>query len=195
MISLYISRITWLHRIPAGAKLAGLAIASMIALPVGSWAVLALACAAVISIYLTLGRPGTERLWSLRLLLPLVLGIGLFQALVMSWEAAWLSVFRILFMVMLADLVTASTPMQDMMRVVLPLFAPFRLIGLRPKALALSVALVIRFIPVLAAQWSAQSDAWRARSGRRPGYKLIIPFISRALARTDQIAESIAARK
>jgi biotin transport system permease protein len=195
MISLYISSTTWLHRIPAGAKLAGLAIASVLVLPVGDWALLSIACTAAVAVYFSLGAPGVARLWSLRILLPLVLGIGLFQGLVMSWESALVSVFRILFMVMLADLVTASTPMQDMMRVVLPLVAPFKLIGLKPKTLALSVALVIRFIPVLAAQWAAQSDAWRARSGRRPGFKLIIPFISRALARTDQIAESIAARK
>jgi biotin transport system permease protein len=194
VISLYISRRTWLHTIPAGAKLAGLAIASIMVLPVGNWAVLAAACAAVFFMYLSLGKPGATRLWSLRIVLPLVLGIGLFQGLVMSWEAALLSVFRILFMVMLADLVTASTPMQDMMRVVLPLFAPLKFIGLKPRTVALAVALVIRFIPVLAAQWAAQSDAWRARSGKRPGFKLIIPFISRALARTDQIAESIAAR-
>lgn len=195
MISLYISRSTWLHEIPAGAKLAALAIASLLVLPVANWALLAIACAATIALYFSLGNPGIARIWGLRILLPLVFGIGLFQALVMSWEAALLSVFRILFMVMLADLVTASTPMQDMMRVVLPLFAPLKLIGFKPKILALSVALVIRFIPVLAVQWSSQSDAWRARSGRRPGFKLIIPFVSRALARTDQIAESIAARK
>jgi biotin transport system permease protein len=195
VISLYISRATWLHRVPAGVKLALLAIASLLVLPVGNWILLALACAAVVALYFSLGKLGPGRLWSLRILLPLVLGIGIFQALFTGLEAALLSVFRILFMVMLADLVTASTPMQDMMRVVLPLFAPFKLIGLKPKTLALSVALVIRFIPVLAAQWSAQSDAWRARSGKRPGYKLIIPFISRALARTDQIAESIVARK
>ena len=195
MISLYISRATWLHKIPAGAKLAGLAVASIMALQAGNWRALALACAVAISIYLSLRRPGLARLWSLRILVPLVLGIGIFQGLVMSWEAALLSVFRIFLMVILADLVTASTPMQNMMRVVLPLFAPFKLIGLQPKILALCVALVIRFIPVLAAQWAAQSDAWRARSGKRPGFKLIIPFISRALARTDQIAESIAARK
>lgn len=195
MISLYISSRTWLHNIPAGAKLAALAIASLSVLPVANWALLAIACTATTALYCSLGKPGIARLWGLRILLPLVLAIGFFQVLVMSWEAALLSIFRILFMVMLADLVSASTPMQDMMRVVLPLFTPFKLIGLKPKTLALSAALVIRFIPLLAAQWSAQSDAWRARSAKRPGFKLIIPFVSRALARTDQIAESIAARK
>lgn len=195
MISLYISRMTWLHRLPAGAKLVLLALASLLVLPVQEWRWLALACAAVVGLYCSLGKAGTARLASLKIILPLIIGIGIFQGLSTSWEAALLSVFRILFMVMLADLVTASTPMQDMMRVVLPLFAPLKFLGLQPKTLALAVALVIRFVPVLAVQWSAQSDAWRARSGRRPGYKLIIPFISRALARTDQIAESIAARK
>jgi len=195
MISLYISNITWAHRIPAWIKLSGLALASVLVLPLRDGSLLLAACFFVVLAYLSLGRPGRVRFLRLGMLLPLILGLGLFQGLVMSWDAALISVTRILLMVMLADLVTATTPMQDMIRVVLPLFKPLKALGVNPGALALSVALVIRFIPVLSAQWSAQSDAWRSRAGRRPGFKLIIPFIHQALKRTDQIAEAIASRK
>jgi biotin transport system permease protein len=113
----------------------------------------------------------------------------------MTWQNGLASVFRILLMVMLADLVTATTPMQSMMRAVMPVLKPLSLVGLKPDRLALSVALVVRFVPVLFAQWQAQRDAWKARSNRSPGIKLFPPFMSEALKRTDQIAESIAARK
>ncbi|WVN42005.1 energy-coupling factor transporter transmembrane component T [beta proteobacterium MWH-UniP1] len=195
MISLYISQPTWLHKWRAGAKLLMLAACSIAVLPVGDWRVLLAGCAAVSLVYISLGRVGLNRWLALRALLFLILGLGVFQALVMTWQDGLLSVFRILFMVMLADLVTATTPMQDMIRAVMPVLKPLSVLGLKPDRLALAVALVIRFVPVLFAQWQSQSDAWRARSNRSPGIKLFAPFMSEALKRTDQIAESIAARK
>ena len=195
MISLYISQSTWLHKWPAGAKLLALAACSIILLPVGDWRLLLAGCTAASLLYVSLGRAGLRRWLALKALLPLIIGLGVFQALVMTWQDGLLSVFRILFMVMLADLVTATTPMQAMMRAVTPALKPLSVIGLKPDRLALAVALVIRFVPVLFAQWQAQSDAWRARSNRSPRIKLFAPFMSEALKRTDQIAESIAARK
>jgi biotin transport system permease protein len=127
-------------------------------------------------------------------MLPLILGLGVFQGLLMSWELAALSVTRLLLMIMLADLVTATTPMQEMMRVILPWLRPLQAIGLDPKKLSLAVALVIRFVPVLLAQWQAQGEAWSARSKRRPGFKLIAPFMNETLRRTDYIAEAIVSR-
>jgi biotin transport system permease protein len=195
MVSLYISQSTWLHHWPAGAKLFALAACSMLVLPVGDWRVLFAGCAVASLVYTSLGSSGVRRWLALKTLLPLIIGLGIFQALVMTWQDGLLSVFRILFMVMLADLVTATTPMQAMMRAVMPVLRPLSVIGLKPDRLALAVALVIRFVPVLFAQWQAQSDAWRTRSNRSPRIKLFAPFITEALKRTDQIAESIAARK
>lgn len=194
MISLYISNRTWLHRIPAGTKLAMLAASSMLVLPLHHWALLLLGCTVAVLGYASIGLAGLARLRNLRGLLPLVLGLGLFQGVVASWDTALVSVFKILLMVMLADLVTATTPMQDMMRAIQPLLLPLRMLGLRPARLSLAVALVIRFIPVLLAQWQSQREAWLARSTRRPGIKLLVPFMLCALRRTDQIAESISSR-
>jgi biotin transport system permease protein len=195
MISLYIPQSTWLHKWPAGAKLFALAACSIGLLPVGDWRVLLAACAVASLVYASLGRAGIRRWSALKALLPLIFGLGVFQAVVMTWQDGLVAVFRILFMVMLADMVTATTPMQAMMRAITPVLKPFSMIGLKPDRLALAVALVIRFVPVLFAQWQAQSDAWRARSSRSPRIKLFAPFITEALKRTDQIAESIAARK
>ena len=194
MISLYISQKTWLHQVPAGTKLLALAAISIVVLPVGNILFLALGGCVATGIYLSMGRPGTSRFVGLKAMLPLILGLGVFQGLLMSWELAALSVTRLLLMIMLADLVTATTPMQEMMRVILPWLRPLRVIGVDPKKLSLAVALVIRFVPVLLAQWQAQSEAWSARSKKRSGFKLIAPFMNETLRRTDHVAEAIVSR-
>ncbi len=195
MISLYIAQPSWLHRLPAGLKLLVLLVASLALLPVSNPWALTWGCAVAVGVYASLGRAGVERLIGLRSILLLVLGLGLFQALVMNWHVAWLSVARLIVMIMIADLVSATTPMQDMMRVIRPCLTPLRLFGLNPDRLSLAVALVIRFIPSLLAQWQAQSAAWCARANKSAGVRLLVPFMSLTMSRTEKIAEALIARK
>jgi len=195
MISLYISKQTWLHRLPAAAKLLSLVSVSFLVVSIQDWSVLLTGFALLIIVYLSLGAPGRNRLLGLKALLPIVLGLGVFQGLVMDWDSALLSVTRLLFMIMFADLVTVTTPMQETLRVVAPLLRPLRIFGLDHRRVALAVALVIRFIPLLISQWQTQREAFMARSRRRPGFGLLVPFLSQALRRTDQIAESITSRQ
>jgi biotin transport system permease protein len=195
VISLYIAQPSWLHRLPAGLKLLVLLVASLALLPVSNPWALTWGCAVAVGVYASLGRAGVERLIGLRSILLLVLGLGLFQALVMNWHVAWLSVARLIVMIMIADLVSATTPMQDMMRVIRPCLTPLRLFGLNPDRLSLAVALVIRFIPSLLAQWQAQSAAWRARTNKSAGVRLLVPFMSLTMSRTEKIAEALIARK
>lgn len=195
MISLYISTHTWLHRWPAALKLSILVLGSMFCLSAHEWRWLLVGIVGLGGVYVSLGGPGRKRLIGLKSFVPLIAGLGLFQGLVMDWHLAMLSATRLLFMIMLADLVTVTTPMQNMLRAVAPILRPLRHFGLNPEKLALAVALVIRFIPLLLNQWQAQREAFMARSGRRPGLRLLIPFMAQALRRTDQIAESITARQ
>lgn len=194
MISLYMSQITWLHRIPAGIKLVSVAALSILVLSIDRWEPLTFVFLAGCLVAASLGGQGILRVWDLRALLPIIVAIGVLQAFVASIDAALLSVLRILSMVLLADLVTMTTSMQAMMRAVLPAFSPLRWVGISPKRLSLAVALMIRFIPLLVAQWQAQRDAWRSRSKRKPGFRLLVPFIAQAMRRTHQVAESVAAR-
>src|SRR3546814_7577719 len=85
---------------------------------------------------------------------------------------------RLVLMVLLANLVTMTTTMQALMDAVAPLLRPLRVFGLNPKKLTLAVALVVRFVPVLLASWDARAEAWRARTGRRPSIRLLVPFMA-----------------
>lgn len=194
MISLYISGRSWAHRLPAGLKLAVLLAVSFAVLILDNWRGLLLLMVGLAIAYGSLGRPGLLRLWGLRFLLPLILGLGAFQAVVMGGELAANTVTRVFCMVMLADLVTATTPMQQMLLTMGPIFVPLRYLGINDKSLGLAVALMVRFIPVLIAQWRAHREAWLARTGRKPGLRLLVPFMGQTLARSDRVAEALFAR-
>ena len=195
MISLYLSGQTWLHRIPAAVKLAGLALASIGLLFVKEWIALIPVVLLLALAYASLGRPGRQRLLGLRSLVVLIVALGVFQGLVMDWSQSANTVVRLLMMVMLADLITMTTPLQRLLEITSLLFAPLDRRGNMRRQLAFAVALMIRFVPLLAQQWQAQRWAYRARSSRRPKPFLLAAFFSQALRRTDQIAESIAARE
>lgn len=195
MISVYLSTQTWLHRVPAAPKLILLLLVSLLVMPVRDWRWLVAGAGLLVICYASLGRPGRNRLLGLKALLPIVIGLGAFQGLVMDWNLAALSVARFVVMIMLADLITVTTPLQEMLAVLMPVLRPLRIFGLDHTRLGLAVALVIRFIPLLIRQWQAQREAFIARSQRRPGMGLLIPFVAQALRRTDQIAESITARQ
>lgn len=194
MISSYISHQTWLHRLPAGLKLLCLALCTVMLLPLDHWFGLVAPLMLAAVLYATLGHPGLKRLLRLKSLLPIVLGIGLFQALLTSIDSALLTIFRILVMVMLADLVSITTTMQQMMRSLHPVLRPIRFLGVDTQKLSLMVALVIRFVPLLLSLWHAQSEAWRARANRSGGVRLIAPFVRETLRLADHVSEALAAR-
>lgn len=194
MIAGYIERDGFLHRLPAGVKLGGLALMSVLVLPVSDPWLLGGLLAGIILVYASFGRDGWARLRRWGGLLPLLAFIALLQVWAGSWPAALASVLRILVMVLVADLVTLSTRLQDMMDVFTALLSPFARLGLDVKRLALAVALVLRFVPVLFAAWQGRSEAWRARSPRRPGLVLIGTFFAGALRMADQVAEALDAR-
>ena len=195
MISLYLSGQTWLHRIPAAVKLVGLALASIGLLFIKGWMGLMPVLLLLALAQRCIGQRQKQQLLGLRNLVVLIVALGIFQGLVMDWNQAANTVVRILVMVMLADLVTMTTPLQRLLDLTSLLFAPLDRLGNIRRQLGFAVALMIRFVPLLAQQWDAQRCAYRARTSRRPKPFLLAAFLSQALRKTDQIAESIAARE
>jgi biotin transport system permease protein len=194
MIAGYIAHATWLHRVPAGTKLIALAALSIVVLPVTDWRVLTLGLGLVLVLYASLGREVSSRLVLLRPLMPFLIAIALLQGWLETWPAATAAIARVLFMVLAANLVTFTTTMQGMIDALAPVMSPLRGLGVNPRAPALAVALVLRFVPVLLAAWQQREEAWRARTGRRASIRLIPSFIAEALRMADQVAEALDAR-
>ena len=194
MIAPYLSHRTWLHRIAAGWKLLGLALVSVVLTQMADWRIVLASALAVLALYLLTIERHWRRLRLYAPLLPLLAGIGALQAYASGWETGVASTARLAAMILLADLVTATTPMLAMMDALSPVLRPLRRIGVDENQVSLAVALVIRFMPVLLNEWSRRGEAWRARTGRRPPLRLLAPFAADVLRLADRIAEALDSR-
>lgn len=194
MIGRHLSQRTWLHLVPAGFKLLFVAAATVLFFWMKDPIVLVASLALVLLAYLAFGRESVLRLKLFRFMLPVLIVVGVFQFLSSGFADAVTSVSRLALMVLLADLVTMTTPMMEMMDAFLPVLRPLRHIGLDPSQLALAFALVIRFVPVLLDDWLRRREAWRARGGSRGSWRLVAPWIAGLLRIADHIAEALDAR-
>ncbi len=185
---------TPLHRLPAGAKLAALAAFTVVLFWLKSPVALALALGSVVALHVPWGAAFTTH--AARMLRPL----WPFVAVVAAWHL-WIGeaaagaavILRMVTAVAAANLVTMTTRLSDMITVLERLAAPLAPL-LPPRRLVLAFALVIRFIPTLAARMVQITEAWRARSPRRPGWRVLVPATLAALDDADQAAEALRAR-
>jgi len=195
VLTLAIPGPSWAHRLGAGPKLAALFAAMLVVLQVSSIPVLALALGAVAALYVSLGRrawgPGLQ---GLRPLIWLAVLVVAFHALMSDLTTGLAMALRIFVMVGLANFITLTTPMAEMISVVTRIAAPLRHIGLNPRALGLGMALFLRYIPVLRARAAALRTAWRARSVKRPGVRIVVPLVLTTLDDADQLADALRAR-
>ena len=195
MISLTSPVETWAHRWPAGVKLGLLCVATVGLFAVQNllWHVVFLGV--VLVFY---GLPGwlflCTGLRRLVVLWPFVLVIVAWHFIISDLVIGLVIVLRMLTAVALANLVTMTTRLSDMMGVVRWLTAPMRVFGVRTEGLELAIALVVRFTPVLATKGQMLAMAWRARSVRRVGWRIITPFAVLAIDDAEHVAEALRAR-
>ncbi|MCU0903455.1 MAG: energy-coupling factor transporter transmembrane protein EcfT [Tabrizicola sp.] len=186
---------TWAHRLPAGQKLAALAVATTGLFALGSPLPLAVALAATGALYLSGGlrfaASGLGLLWPLW---PFVLVVGLWHLWTGDLSGGAVVLLRMITAVALANAVTMTTRLSDMIVVFQWLARPLAIFGLSPRRLALAFALVIRFIPVMLDRLELIGASWRARSPRRPRWRVLVPATLAALDDADRVAEALRAR-
>jgi len=195
MISLTSPVETRAHGWPAGAKLAALCVATMGLFSLTHPALQAAALAVTLLLYALPGwrffKVGLARL---RVLLPFVVLIMVWHIVTHDIMAGATVTLRMMTAVALANLVTMTTKLAQMVAVVTWLTTPLRRLGIQTRAIELGIALVIRFTPVLAQKGQLLAQAWRARSTKRVGWRMIIPFTVLAIDDAEHVAEALRAR-
>ena len=93
-----------------------------------------------------------------------------------------------------ANLFSMTTRLADLMALVERFSAPLSRLGLPPSRLALAIGLALRFVPVFLTRLGQIGDALRARSPRRPGWRVLAPATLAALDDADRVAEALRAR-
>jgi len=186
---------TPLHRVAPGPKLLGLGLASLWLFQLQTpWAVGAV-CFCVALAYRTFGRRFARfGAAMLRPLWPFLLILGLWHGWTGEIAAGLVVAGKMLAAVALANLVTMTSRLDEMIALVERLAAPLARLGLRPRVLAVAMGLVIRFTPVLIDKAALLGQAWRARSARRVNWRILLPISLIALDDADRVAEAIRAR-
>lgn len=195
MISLTSPVRTRAHDWPASAKLAALCLVSTGLFLLPDLAVQLAALGLVLLLYALPGplflRAGLR---SLRVVLPFVVVLLVWHALIGELRAGILVVLRMVVLVGLANLLTMTTALEDLVELLSRMLAPLRRLGLSTRPLELAIPLVLRFTPVLVARGGMLVEAWRARSRRRPGWRLVLPLMLLALDDADHVGEALRAR-
>jgi biotin transport system permease protein len=185
----------WAHRLPASLKLGMLALATTGLFALSSPLALALAAVATVGL---LATGGARFAWAaLRLLWPLwpfVLVVGGWHLWTGDPMGGVAVLLRLITAVTLANFVTMTTRLSDMIMVFQTLARPLAPLGLSPRRLALALALVIRFIPVMLDHLSQITQSWSARSPHRPRWRVLVPATLAALDDADRAAEALRAR-
>ncbi len=196
MLGLYLHRESAIHRLPAGAKLGGLLLVTILVLALpGAWG--ALAAGAVGAAVLAAAKLPVRRvLKELRapvVMLTLLFG---FQALLAGggWEETAVAVARFAALILLATLVTLTTRVMDMVELFERLFGLLRPVGVNPAKMALMLALAIRFIPLLGEQVREVRMAQRARGVERNIAALFVPLLVKILTMADDLTAALEAR-
>jgi len=175
-------------------KLATLAVATTGLFLLNTPGPLAVALVATAVLYLTGGQQFART--GLRQLVPLwpfVVIVGLWHLWTGDVTVGTVILLRMVTAVALANFVTMTTRLSDMLAVFERLARPLAPI-LPPRRLALAFALVIRFIPVMLDRMGQIRQSWSARSPRPPRWRVMVPATLAALDDADRVAEALRAR-
>ena len=183
------------HGVPAGVKMLILCSGTLLLFLFDDFWIRSGALAGVGALYLFAGRQFVHEGW--RHLRPILLFIAIIALWhVVTWTLAEGArvILLLITAVALANLVTLTTKLEEMMQVIRWLTQPLRYIGLQSRVLELAIAMVIRFTPVLMQKGTALAEAWRSRSVRRPGWRIVIPLMLLAVDDADHVSDALRAR-
>ena len=195
MISLTSPIKTRAHGWPAGAKLGALCLATLVLFQIETLSLHMIAFVATLALYLAPGREFAAAGWrAVKVIWMFVVIIAVWHIVTRTPYEGAVIVLRMVTAVGLANLVTMTTQLSEFIAVIRWLTRPLKRLGLPTEALEIAIALVIRFTPVLVEKGQGLAQAWRARSARRPGWRIIFPFTILALDDADHIADALRAR-
>lgn len=185
---------TWLHRLPAGAKLLGILVLAVVVVAVRGPVSAVVALAAAVGLGAYAGLTAREGLRTLRGLLLVAVLLGGFQAWNNGWARAVESVGDLLALVVLATVLTLTTPVDEVLDALVVAMRPLRRLGVDPDRVALTISLALRAIPTTVAIAEETRDAAVARGLERSPRARLVPLVVRVVAHARATGDALHAR-
>ncbi len=186
---------TPIHDVPVAFKFAVLLAACIILVFVSSLFWQAVFFATIASIYAVFGRSFLRAgIWALRPLIVFILFILILSALRGDMQEGAMQSLRLINIFALANLLTMTTRLDDMIDFLTRLIAPLKVLGVNTHAVAMTLAIAMRFLPVLRFNVGNLMQSWKARSRRHANWRVVTPIMLLALDDASRLADSLRAR-
>lgn len=194
LLANYVPGTSFLHRSPLAVKFLLVVASSLASFVIVDWRLSAAVLAALCGLFLAAGA-GAKRLWgAVRPLVPVLLVVGIFQGWQLGAPTGARIVLNILVCIVAASLLTATTPVQQLLDGVVRLARPFERFGADPERFALTIGIMLRSIPYIAGTFADVRDSARARGLERNPRALVLPVFITSVAYARQTGEALAAR-
>ncbi|WP_159734238.1 energy-coupling factor transporter transmembrane component T family protein [Arthrobacter sp. 9V] len=194
LIANYVRGDSIIHRTPLWAKFLVVAACGAASFLIVDWAVSLMIFLIMCGMFLLTGAGFHRLLRAIWLVAPILLVIGLFQWWQLGGPTAARIVLNVLVCVVAASVLTATTPVQDLLDGVVAMAKPFRRFGADPERFALTIAVMLRSIPFIAGAFSDVRDSARARGLERNPRALVLPVFITTVAYARQTGDALAAR-
>lgn len=189
---------TWLHRLPAGAKLLGLLLAGLLVVVVRGPVSAAVFLAAALGLVAWSGHGLRGTLGALRAIALVAALLGAWQVWQYGgqngWPRAVESVGDLVALVLLATVLTVTTPVDEVLDAITRELGPLRRVGVRPEAVALAFSLAIRAIPTTIVIAEETRDAALARGLERSPRARLTPLVIRVVSHARATGDALQAR-
>lgn len=185
---------TLLHRMPAGAKLLAMLGVGVLVVAVRGpvSAVAFLVAAGGLVVWSGLGPRAA--LGALRGILVVAALLAAYQTWQHGWARAVEAVGDLVGLVLLATVLTVTTPVDELLDTVTRALQPFRRLGVDPEQVALAFSLMIRAIPTTIGIADQTRDAAVARGLQRDPRARLTPVVIRVVAHARATGDALHAR-
>lgn len=184
---------SWLHRAPLWAKLTGVLAVGTTTFWFVSWWQPALLAVALVVAGLAAGLPAGRVLGSLRALAPVLVLLGAYHWWTQGPADAARVVLGLTDAYLAAGLLTATTPVTDMLDGLVRGARPLRR-WVDPDVVALTLGIMLRSIPWVAGSFGQVRESARARGLERNPRALVLPVVVHTVAYARRTGDALAAR-
>lgn len=184
---------SWLHRMPLGAKLLGVLLVGLSTWVLDSWRPALVVLLALVAAGLRSGLHPRRIIRSVAALVPVLVLLGAFHWITRDLAYAARVVLGITSCFVAGGLVTATTPVTDMVDGAVRAASPLRR-WVDPDVVALTLGVMFRSVPWVAGAFAQVRESARARGLDRAPRALVVPVVVRAVAYARFTGEALAAR-